>query len=319
MPLCAVLIVFLGCATQPKVPNTLSRDANLEVVSEVTSISDRNAIGLEWKRVDNPDIVGYLIYRGEPGLNLTRVGATDNRFTTHYLDTREINHPHQYVYRVSYFTKDNRESEPSANEIANTPRVIEAISWINSVPKLPRMAKIIFRPHTSERISGYTIERRDRKNTEWKSVARLNGRLHAEYLDKGLADETEYEYRVIAESFDNLHSVPSSIVITVTKPLPPKVTNLTATTDKIGTINIKWKRLANDADGFYRVYASNSDSRGFSVIAELKTTDGANEQIDKAGAERFYKVSFVDEDGLESLVGAPVRGATQAPEVVEKR
>jgi fibronectin type 3 domain-containing protein len=298
------------------VPSDLIRDEKLAVVVSVLPMSDRNAIALEWEAIDDPNITAFLIYRGEPGLNLTRIGVTMNRFTTHYLDTTQLQDAYQYVYRVSYFTKDGRESVASANIAASTLNKLEPISWIQGVSRLPRMGKIIFRPHQNERVNGYIIERRDKQHPEWKTAGTLRGRLHAEFIDVGLEDNTEYEYRVIARSFDGLKSEPSAIVITATKQLPKAVTALTASVDRRGVIMLKWRRLPNDSAGFYRIYASDSQTRGFDAIAELKATNSAKETIDKDGTVRFYKITYVDEDGLESPISdKAVQGATLPPEL----
>jgi fibronectin type 3 domain-containing protein len=277
-------------------------------------LSDRTAIGLEWEGVDDPNIVGYIVYRGETGSPLVRVGATRNRFSNHFLDVSDIKQGRQYIYAVSYFVKDGRESAKSAAIAAATLPQPEPISWLASGNVLPRKAKVIFRPHSNERISGYVIERRDDKRGEWRVVDRLEGRLHAEFIDQDLADGAEYEYRIISVSFDNLRSRPSDAIVAATKPLPPIVTGLTATTRLRGKIDLKWNRAREDARGAYRIYASNSADGGFSSIAEVKPTSAASESIAQEGADRFYKITFVDPDGLESpLQQRAVRGATPAP------
>jgi fibronectin type 3 domain-containing protein len=308
-----VSALLLACNQQPKIPSELKTDSKLKAPPRLEALGDRTAIGLEWEGIDDYNVVGYIVYRSEAGSPLTRLGATYNRFGNHYLDDK-VTQGRQYIYVVSYYTKDGRESARSAAIGASTLPMPEPISWLAGGNILPRKAKIIFRPHSNERISGYIIERRDGKKGDWRVAGKLEGRLHAEFVDEKLADGAEYEYRIVAVSFDDLRSRPSEIVITATKPLPPIVTGLSATTKLKGKIDVKWNRAKEDAGGTYRLYASNSDSGGFSQIAEVKPAAGASETIDKEGAERFYKITFVDPDGLESpLQQKAVKGATPAP------
>lgn len=315
-------MIFWGCQPQPKVPENLKTDENLTVVSNVLAIAEINSVGFEWDRVTDPHVAGFLIYRGEPGNKLDRIGAVGNRFATHYVDTKNLLPGRDYLYRISLYTVDGRESVPSDNVTVKTRPLPPPVSFVQSVPGLPRMSKIIFRPHPNERIGGYIFERRTAKAPQWRVVGKLEGRLHAEFFDTGLEDNTEYEYRVIARTFDGLETEPSDIVITVTKPLPPAPTGLTATTDQPKTITLTWNRLNADENGSYRLYASRYEKIGYSVIATLKNTNGATEKLSEDGAVRFYKLSYMDKDGLESLLpDTPVRGQTlgrpEAPRITK--
>lgn len=306
-------MIFWGCQPQPRVPENLKSDENLTKVSNVLALADMNAVGFEWDRVTDPHVAGFLIYRGEPGGKLDRVGAVGNRFSTHYVDTQNLLPGRDYLYRISLYTVDGRESIPSANVAVKTRPLPPAISFVQSVPGLPRMSKIIFRPHPDERITGYVFERRTAKAPQWRTIGKLQGRLHAEFFDTGLEDGMEYEYRIIAHTHDGLQTEPSDIVITVTKPLPPAPANLNATQDKPKSITLSWERLSNDDNGTYRLYASRYEKLGYSAIADIKKANAATEKLNEDGAVRYYKISYIDKDGLESLLPeAAVRGQTLA-------
>ncbi|MDR0665544.1 MAG: hypothetical protein LBF86_08525 [Helicobacteraceae bacterium] len=306
--------LLLGCVRQPTIPSDLKLDLKLKGPPRLEALSDRTAIGLEWEGIDDYNVAGYIVYRGEGGSPFTRVGSASNRFSNHFLDDNDIKQGRSYIYAVSYYTRDGRESVKSAAIAASALPIPEPISWLASGNILPRKAKVIFRPHSNERISSYIIERRDSRRGEWRVVGKLQGRLHAEFIDENLADGAEYEYRVVSVSFDELRSRPSEAIVTATKPLPPVLTGVSASTKIRGKIEVKWNRAKEDAGGVYRVYASNSENGGFSVVAEIKPTSSASETIEKEGTIRFYKVTFVDPDGLESpLQRKAIRGATPAP------
>lgn len=314
--------MLLGCAaTSPKVPENLTVDKSLPMLTGVEHISDINSVAFEWSNVKDPTIAGYIIYRGVPNNKLDRIAVVDNRFSTHFVDTKDLEPNQNYIYRFSLYTADGRESEATNNIAVKTKPMPEPVSFIVSVPNLPRMSKIIFRPHPSERIAGYIIERRESKDSGWKKVGELKGRLNAEFFDKDLKDNTEYEYRVIAKTHDGLLTAPSAIVITVTKPLPPMIANLNATSNLPKRIEIKWDRVANDQNGSYNLYASSYEKFGFSLLSNLKT-NGVVEKMDSDGTTRYYKVTYIDADGLESpLQEKAVQGSTlgkpNAPQITK--
>lgn len=306
----AVLTLFLGCAKSPNVPENLVSDKNLPVLSDIAHISDINSVGFEWESIKNPSVMGFLIYRGKPNEKLDRVGAVDNRFATHYIDNAGLEANTDYIYRFSLYTKDGRESVPSNNVAVRTKPLPEPVSFIETVPNLPRMSKIIFRPHPSERIDGYIIERRVAGEEKWQVAGKLNGRLHAEFFDANLKDHTEYNYRVIAKTHDGLQLLPSDIVISITKALPVGVQNLIATNDLPKQIEIKWDKHPNDGNGSYNLYSSSYEKIGYNLVGNFKT-NGAVEKLAEDGAVRYYKVSFLDSDSLESELPAnAVKGAT---------
>jgi fibronectin type 3 domain-containing protein len=293
-----VLMLFWGCA-EP-IPSDLTRDVSLKAPNEPRVLIDMNTVAFEWDRLDDPIVEGYILYRGQPEENLSRIGGVPNRFASHYTDTDSLTPETVYIYRLSYYTIDGRESPPSPNVRAQTLPTPSPVSFIRSVPGLPRMGKLVFRPHPSERISHYTIQRRDQRDRQWREVGRLQGRLHAEFIDYDLADDMEYEYRIIAHTHDGLSTAPSDIVITATRPLPPAPQGLSATRDLPRSIQLNWQRLDGDEPGHYRLYASNHPGRGFNKIAELEAVSGATETLERDGQKRYYKITFVDRDGLES-------------------
>jgi fibronectin type 3 domain-containing protein len=304
---------------QPKIPENLKTDINLPAPANLITLSDRAAIGLEWESIDDPLIAGYIIYRAEPNANFTRYGAIGTRFSNHFLDEKPARTT-PYAYAVSAYTADGRESPRGAPALGATLPALEAVSFVAGGNVLPRRAKIIFRPHPNERVSGYEVERRETgKKADWRRIARLEGRLHAEFIDEDLADDARYEYRVTAVAFDGLKSAPSEIVRTTTKTAPKAVIGLRASSNFTDKIEVRWQRATDDANGFYRVYAASRENGFFRAIADVKAADTAVEKPLDRGETRFYKVTFTDEDGLESaLQSKPVYGATLPAEKPKK-
>jgi fibronectin type 3 domain-containing protein len=145
----------------------------------------------------------------------------------------------------------------------------------------------------------YIIERKTLEDDEWKKVARLRGRLQAEFIEEGLKDKNVYRYRVRVETFDGIVSTPSETVKVVTKPLPPQITGLQATTDLPKKIFLTWNKSNYKDFERYYLYRSDRKDGKYELIAKLYNNRFTDE-IGKDGIKYFYKISQKDVDGLES-------------------
>lgn len=305
--LIALILLVSGCAYKDKLVKIEKPkiDETLEVVdsSSIRSISDVNAVAFEWRKVDDPRVVGYNFYRAnlqEDGAKLKLVDTIENRYTTHYVDTK-LKANTRYVYKISSATKGDFESKTTNDYIVTTLPRIEAVSFIQAISNLPRQIKIVWRPHTNERIESYKIERSSPATSKWKELDTIDGRLQAEYIDLDLDDNVVYNYRVIGITFDDLETLPSEIVKAQTKPLPEGILNLSATSDLPRKIDLKWKASQSSDVIRYNIYRSTSINGSFNIIKTvssntLEYTDFINED----GKSYFYKVSSLDKDGLES-------------------
>jgi len=264
-------------------------------------IRDMKTIAFEWKSIQDPRVNAIYIYKQDlsdkEAKGLTFYKGISNRFQTHFVDNaNETNKKYKYAFKVA---SNDAEGELSKVFTVDTLPVLRSVAWIHSIAGLPRMAKIIWRPHSSERVQSYIIERKSYDEDEWDEIAKLDGRLNAEYIDKGLKDNHVYLYRVRVETFDGVLSTPSDIVKTVTKALPLSVTQISATKDLPKKITIRWEESkAEDFDRYYLYRAKSSDGH-YELIAKLYNNI-FTDNIKEDGESYFYRVSVVDKDGLES-------------------
>jgi fibronectin type 3 domain-containing protein len=270
-------------------------------VAELRTLSDMTEIGLEWSPIHDLRVDGYYIYRAEADNNngsLDRITAINDRYVSHYVDTKLLPQTN-YIYRISAFNKDKQESEPSAPAIISTKANIEFVPFAQAMANLPNRIKIIWRPHPSERVSSYIIERNDFGSTKWEQIATVNGKLSAEYIDARLKDGKAYRYRVKAKTYDGLISAPSQIVEAQTKPLPPVVENLRSTRNLPKKIVVSWDASLYPEADYYNVYRAGKANLFYSHIVKTKNTEYID-VIQEDGASRHYYVTVVDKDGLES-------------------
>ncbi len=304
--LLTVLTIFIlsGCAIKPQPGKEAIIDSSLPKISLTKSAtkSTMTSIALEWEKIKNRRVKGIYIYReslDETTTNDNAYYATiDNRYATHFLD-ENVKPDHKYNYYFVTYSSD-AQGERSDTYPAATRPVLESVSWIYASSGMPRSAKIIWRPHTNQIVRAYDIQRKTFNDTEWKTVARVNGRLSAEYIDFGLKDNVTYQYNVRAVTYNSIISKPSEVVKSITKELPAEITNISATNNLPKKIIISWDESRISDLLHYNLYRSNKAEGGYKLLAELKKTK-YEDIIEEDGAKYFYRVSAVDKDGLESI------------------
>lgn len=308
------VLLFSACSPEPKAPEIPKVDPTLPVPQLTNAVSDMTQIALEWKKIDDRRVAGYSIYRGlNKGENgLLRSAFVTHGHATHFTDMK-LEPGTTYSYRIAVRMENGTESTPSKMMTVTTRDFPPPVSYIATSQELPRMAKVIWRPHFDSRVGSYVIQRKEPDDKEWEEVTTLKGRLNAEYIDTGLSDGTVYQYRVVAVTLDGIKAYASKASDTTTKPLPPVVENVTASVNLPKKVALVWEAAVGKYGPYaYNVYASGREDGGFEKIADLNGT-AYTETLEEDGEPRFYKVTAVDPDGLESpLAPAPAPGMSKA-------
>jgi uncharacterized protein len=312
--LAATLILFSGCTKQPAPSVEPVIDSSLPMVTVNGHIKSMTTIAFEWKPLQDPRVKGYFVYRDNPETkekSLNRIATVKGRFVSHLTDT-DLKAGTTYTYRFSSFNAKMQESDASKTYRVTTLPVLDSVSFFDSIGNLPRMAKLIWRPHDDPSVKSYILERQTIEKAEWVQIATIENRLNAEYIDTGLDDNRVYKYRLRAVTFEDIRSTPSQIVKVVTKPLPQMVQNVQATTAEPKKIRISWKANSEKDLAFYNIYRSSSSNGSYDYYVKLNETEFADE-IDEDGKNYFYQITAVDKDGLESPFQTnPVHGSTLA-------
>ncbi|MEA3331857.1 MAG: hypothetical protein U9Q29_09210 [Campylobacterota bacterium] len=322
--LCTVsLLIFSGCtATTPTPKKEAVVDSSLPVV-ELTQngiFVDMNAVAFEWKSIKDPRVKGLYIYK-QVADKQEYYDTVEGRFTTHYLD-KKIKPDTQYLYYFKTFSQEAESPQSKITTINSLP-VLQSVSWIHSIADMPRSAKIIWRPHTNQKVKSYIVERKTLEDDKWEKLSVIEGRLNAEFIDLDLKDEYVYKYRVRVLTYDNIVSTPSEIVRVVTKALPNSIINIVASIDLPKAIQLDWAKA--EYKDFYRyfVYKSEDLDGSYELIAKLHNNTFKDE-VGEDGKHCFYRVSSVDKDGLESEhEKLTIQGATlakpNAPAIIDAR
>jgi len=323
--LAASLLLLSGCAElTPKPTEKVKVDKTLPVVTLTKNgvITDMKTVAFEWKSITDPRVSGIYVYKKSPeSKELEYYDTINTRYSTHYVD-RDVDPNKKYSYAFRVFTKDAQGVNSKVFVVSTLP-VLQSVSWIHSIGGLPRIAKIIWRPHVSERVASYIIERKTFEDSEYKKLTELDGRLNAEYIDEDLKDNRVYFYRIKVKTYDDIVSTPSTVVKAVTKQLPKSIKQITASKNLPKAIKITWAASQQKDFERYYLYRSDDIDGSYELIAKLYNNH-FTDKIDEDGKSYFYRVSVVDKDGLESQHDAvTAMGMTlekpMAPAIVEAK
>ncbi len=205
------LLTFNSCGDAMKGLMIYDTDVTLKTIKEVRSLPTRNAVGFEWKKIDDAHVHGVNIYRDIPrkgAQTFERIGSVGNRYATHFVDTH-VKPNTTYLYTFATFSI-GRESPHGAVLKVKTKPPLKGVSFAKAYIMAPNVIKILWSPHANESINRYIIQR-SVNGGPWKYVMQLQGQLTAEYIDTFVHRGNSYRYRIIAKSYDDILTQPSAI------------------------------------------------------------------------------------------------------------
>lgn len=251
-------------------------------------------IDLTWDAASDPQsgISEYLIYRDG-----NRVGSSTQ---TSYSDTG-LQPDTRYTYRVSAVNGVGIEGGLSQRESVRTLPLQPPPSPENLVAQAlsPNRIDLAWSAPNAGGITGYRVYRDGSFRAATPATA---------YEDTGLAPATTYQYRVTAVDTAGLESAPSDPASARTPDAtPPTVPqNLSATPASTSRIDLSWSASSDPETGVasYRVF------RDGSLVGTSGGTSFEDQGLQPSTTYE-YRVSAVNEDGLESDRSAPALGTTR--------
>lgn len=311
-------VVISGCVS-PSTPTQVN--ASLPTIQNLKTISDMTEIGFEWTPTPSPEVAGYYLYRSNPNENngkMKVVADIKDRFASHHVDSN-LAPETTYSYEMRTYNANKQISNSGVMISASTKALMDSVPFVRALTNLPERVKLIWRPHPDLRVASYIVEKADIGKENWRQIAEVKGRLNAEYIDDSVKSGRAYKYRVFVKTSTGTVSKPSAIVDSTTKPLPSTVTNIQASNNTPKKIILTWDSVASDDFGYYKIYSASNKFLPYTYLAKTKT-NSYEDLINENGTTRYYKITIVDKDGLESkrpeeaVVGSTL-AAMEAPVV----
>ncbi|OQX75919.1 MAG: hypothetical protein B6D54_04940 [Epsilonproteobacteria bacterium 4484_65] len=182
-------------------------DPTLKSITQVRALPMMSSVGFEWEKIQDRRIHGINIYRKVPSnqedQEFKRIGSIGNRYATHFVDTH-VKPNTKYLYTFTTFAL-GKESKRSTVFRVKTRPTFTPVSFVKAYKEAPGVVKLLWRPHPSQRVNAYIIER-SVNNGRWKYVSQVEGQLMAEYIDTFVRNGNTYAYRIIAKSYDNIRA-----------------------------------------------------------------------------------------------------------------
>jgi len=203
------LLLLNNCTSGIKGMMIYKTDPTLKTITKVRALAMQNSVGFEWEKIEDRRVHGVNIYRATPKKrkqSFKRIGTAANRYATHFVDTHvEPNMIYHYTFTTFSLGKESKHG--SVLEVKTRP-ALSAISFVKAYNVAPGIVKILWAPHSNQSINRYVIER-SINTGPWKYMTQVDGQLMAEYIDTFVRPGNNYNYRIIAKSYDDTMTKPS--------------------------------------------------------------------------------------------------------------
>ena len=251
-------------------------------------------VALTWKANDEEEVKGYRLHRshdvkGPLSIIKDLAGRGKNRFVDTKLEDNTA-----YCYRVTSYNKVNVESIMSNTACATTKPRPKKPEGLKGVKLQVRKTPLKWTSNPEKDIVLYYIYRSSDKGQKFPRIAKISGKTN--YIDEGLENGHEYQYKIQAEDKDKLTSDFSNIITIRTKPKPKAPGGLEIKSEG-GRIELIWIKNTDADISHYIIY-----EKVLFFPKKVKTVTSNSFTISglSPGKKKTYVVTAVDKDGLES-------------------
>jgi len=205
------LLILNSCGSTIQGMMVYKTDPTLKTITKVRALPVQSSVGFEWEKIEDYRVHGVNIYRAIPNtgdIKFDRVGSVGNRYATHFVDTH-VEPNKTYLYTFTTYSLGKESNHGSILKIQTRPP-LNSVSFVKAYKVAHNVIKLLWAPHANESINRYIIER-SINGSPWKYLTQVDGQLVAEYIDTFVHTGNNYNYRVIAKSYNNILTLPSQI------------------------------------------------------------------------------------------------------------
>ncbi|MBI4689722.1 MAG: hypothetical protein HY754_05605 [Nitrospirae bacterium] len=294
-----------GCTPEIEKPSA----AGIEPPFDIKATGGLKKVRLKWSHSDAHNLIGFKIFKAKEDngyyMQIDTVKGTS--FIDENLSVNETAY-----YKIKAVEKTGLESEFSDSIPAKTSITPLPPIFLNVLPGIKGAQlqwRVRFQKNGGTGAAKFRVYRKATKEDDMKEIAAIPVE-NTTFTDRGLEDNSVYQYAVTALNADNNESDLSSILEVRTF---PAVEGLAATSGKIRRVPLKWNLYSYDTAG-YRIYRSSEKETGFKQIAQI---EGRNKTTytDSSGlsdiSTYWYKIAVFGSDGAETDMSNPVSAVTR--------
>ena len=224
---------------------------------------------------------------------------------------RDVQADWTYFYRYQVLTKKGFTSPFSEAVEASLGVAPTAPTGLSATRGKTRDIRLTWEKNPDLEVAGYKIYRSQYPDRDYRLVASVKGRDKTHYVDKEsrenpLTDAMQYFYRITAYYPSGKESQKSKAASTITKAVPSSPKGIKAKGGK-GKIIISWETNPEADVTRYHIYRKIVFR--FKKIGSTQGISYTDENL-RDGKTYKYKITAVNEDGLESPFSQVVSAAT---------
>jgi len=269
--------------------------------------------------------VGYNISRshakGGPYEKIRAVKYQKNKIV---VNDKNLIDAETYYYKVGGISKNGLTGPPAGPLKITTVGPPSPVMQVTAKSNIARKVPLTWTPVNEPEVKGYAIFRADSKKGPFKEIKFISGKEKNSYVDTGkggggffsngggLADYTEYFYRVQTVNVVDVRGQHSPVATAKTKPVPNQVAGFEASEGEVKQVTLVWQPNPEKDIKKYKIYRGNGEGpldKNIKNLAGNKTRyidDGL-----KDGKTYYYKIRAVDKDQLESEFSEVISSATK--------
>jgi len=296
-----------GLTGTPFGPFTVTTKGHPSPIFEFQAVNRQaRKVPLTWTPVNEPEVKGYSIYRAnQRGGPYEKIGFVKGKDANQYLDKGKesswgkeghLKDNTEYFYKIHSVNVVDIHSPDSPIISVVTKPIPVPVADLKANQLEVKQVSLSWQSNPEPDIKEYNIFRGESPQSIKKNIKNVPSTVFA-YTDKQLKDGQKYFYKVRAINKDKLVGDFSSIVSSMTKPLPVKPIGLSIDF-KTGQIRLSWQKNPEEDIAQYQVFKKTFLS--WNKIGEITEPIFFYNSELKGGKKIFFRVKAVDNTNLTS-------------------
>ncbi len=301
------------------------------------SFEKSGQINVSWDENPEPEVNGYIVYRSDNQSGpFVEAGKTRGRDHTEFKDRRSrrniIDDNSNYYYMISAINDEKEKSDLSKSALVVARGGPEPPENMNVTSGMIRQIHLGWQPSGDKEAAGYKIMRSDLKNGEYTELAVIESTEGDAFVDKPdnetghqLEDGKLYWYKMLSFNKAGANGKATEPLEGFSRQKPATPANFHVSDSSARTVTLAWEKSVDQEITGYRIY-KNSKPTGDFILLKVIADNSATEYIDqfsrrdnkKDGTSYFYRITAVNNGGVESKLSDTVRGVAFAPPLAPK-